>query len=1276
MAQVPGIGKWFVPYLFRAYRPPMRFFADGPDIPESLLAARDLGEVVFFCGAGLSASVGLPDFEGLADDLLRRLVAQESREARERGESLDRVFSAMVKEFGGSTVDREMSRALRTPRNADLRYHRTVLDLSRGTDGAAKVVTTNFDLLFERADRALLRYVPPALPDLAQLQPVQGIVYLHGRLNRSLGARAGYVISSADFGRAYLAEGWATRFVRGLRERYTIVLLGYSANDPPMRYLLEGLNSREASTYRTLIYAFAPEGAAASDDAWRDKGVTTIPYEPRDTEHTGLWDTLFAWAKGARDPDSRQAELISLAQCQPATLTPFERGQVAHLVSSKAGAREFSTAKPSPPADWLCVFDAGIRYGSPGRLNWQDETRVDPLEVFGLDGDPPRPEPRPGRDVMITGEDLIRWRNGDDSQPDRQRLGGFYPAFTGQLPPRLYHLASWLAKAMNEPAAIWWAARNTMPHPGLTREVQNGLDRTAALHPAARHFWQCWLEACRARAEDVHDFRRYELATRVRVEGWSPGVLRELERIIEPFFEIKPALLSSPLPPAGDWNTLNLRQIADISVAVSNWPADGELEPPADLLATVVALVRHSLVRMSEMISESTTLFWRTPTLHPTGERGESQALGRKAGHFLKFKALFEKLVEQDIATAQREVENWNSNDPVFFAKLFLFAATLPAMPDPKSLAARLLAMPPDVFWDSNLTRELLFALRANWHGLTPANRARIERRIAGGPPCRDSEARKDHRRRASAHAASWLRWLELNGRELTERTQGKLTRLMAADERWSDRWARSADDSLGPWGGAIERVTEPQGLEAAPLKELLSLAETLSTDDHRQLRDYRPFDGLVKKAPFRALAALRITGKREEYSHRFWHSIINNWPNEAKPRLSFLLGFTLARLPAEMFSSLKYGIARWASEIFELLMRYDRPQALKLWDAIVDRYASAPADMLESSVGFSTIGGVPQEKSEVSLMKAINAPGGHFAEALLKRLGPRKCKTAMPAWIGARLEHLLELPGYGAGHAACVIARQLSWLEYWFPTWTAKMLPMLALDHPLAEAMWHGLSGDQHFLSDEARRSIKPTLLDLIQGNAPFEFDRQDRERLIQRMTMLTMPRGGKRAVVSHSEARSVLMNVNDADRAETLELLARSMDSGDMWTGFVRPFILDAWPRQLRFQSEQTARQFAYIAEKAGDRFPEVVDLVLPFLRPVAHFDTFAYRLKKHDGEDEGYSARFPADTLRLLDAIVGDDPQLKPWNLSELIETIAEARPALRQSDQWRRLKSISQ
>ena len=45
----------------------MRFFENGPAIPDELLHDRDEGQVVFFCGAGVSrAKAKLPDFFGLA----------------------------------------------------------------------------------------------------------------------------------------------------------------------------------------------------------------------------------------------------------------------------------------------------------------------------------------------------------------------------------------------------------------------------------------------------------------------------------------------------------------------------------------------------------------------------------------------------------------------------------------------------------------------------------------------------------------------------------------------------------------------------------------------------------------------------------------------------------------------------------------------------------------------------------------------------------------------------------------------------------------------------------------------------------------------------------------------------------------------------------------------------------------------------------------------------------------------------------------------------------
>lgn len=699
------------------------------------------------------------------------------------------------------------------------------------------------------------------------------------------------------------------------------------------------------------------------------------------------------------------------------------------------------------------------------------------------------------------------------------------------------------------------------------------------------------------------------------------------------------------------------------------------MSPPPKILIAVVEILRRSLVRMAEMLQESTTLLWRTPTLHPTGERDESLREGRKSGHFLKFQELFDALVKHDVTAARREVATWDSNDPTFFAKLFLYAATLPGLIDAEDVAIRILAMPDDVLWDSQLTREMLFTLRTNWSTFRPRTRRKIERRIIAGPPRRETEKRREHSIRRQAQAAIWLRWLELNGQPLSPVATARLAQLKGADPRWSDEWAWNAADSLGAWGGYVERVTDPQGLEAVALADLVALAESLSTDDHRQLRDYRPFDGVVEEAPLRALSALRLVARRGEWPERFWRSLISNFPEGADLRLVLLLAHTIALLPNDTFAAVRYEVGDWTRKFIGRLFKHNRRTGLAAFDAITGRFMSAAPGTLASGVGTTTVGGIPQPESEYSISKAINGPGGDLAMALLDLIGKPRRGRKMPSYIAARLEWLFGLPGDDGGHAASLVARQFGWLDYWFRDWARSLVPMFEIDHPLAEAMWHGLSADQNLLSDDAGALVKPMLLRLIAGEATWILDGDSRQRIIQQMVNLTCPRAGK-AVISFTEARHALMSVGDKERGVAITMLANSMQIDGMWLMLVEPFISKAWPRQLKFQSGASSRAFASLVEKSGDRFPEVVSLVLPFLRPVPHLDTFAYRLKKLDTEGQGYSDRFPEQSLQVLDAVVGDEPQTAPWNLSELLDTIANAAPALRQSEAWRRLKALCQ
>jgi hypothetical protein len=144
----------------------MRFLADGPSIPDDLLIARDAGDVIFFCGAGVSRHrAGLPDLLKLGGDVIDLLGAGEKSLARKVFQRIreigpmdgvgglvatDRVFRPLEREFEQKDVQTAVARAICPAAKADLSAHRTLIDLSRGRDGTVRLVTTNFDLLFEQ----------------------------------------------------------------------------------------------------------------------------------------------------------------------------------------------------------------------------------------------------------------------------------------------------------------------------------------------------------------------------------------------------------------------------------------------------------------------------------------------------------------------------------------------------------------------------------------------------------------------------------------------------------------------------------------------------------------------------------------------------------------------------------------------------------------------------------------------------------------------------------------------------------------------------------------------------------------------------------------------------------------------------------------------------------------------------------------------------------------------------------------------------------------------
>ncbi len=230
----------------------MQFVANGPDIPDALLQRHEEGRVVFFCGAGISYPAGLRGFKWLIDEIYRLVgttpnaIEQEAYSRRQ----FDATLDLLERRVPGQriTVRTALAEVLQPKlrRKGATDTHAALLQLARSREGALRLVTTNFDRVFEkvvkRTKQSINAYSAPMLP-IPKNSRWNGLVYLHGLLpgKADNSALQRLVLTSGDFGQAYLTERWAARFVGELFRNYLVCFIGYSINDPVLRYMMDAL---------------------------------------------------------------------------------------------------------------------------------------------------------------------------------------------------------------------------------------------------------------------------------------------------------------------------------------------------------------------------------------------------------------------------------------------------------------------------------------------------------------------------------------------------------------------------------------------------------------------------------------------------------------------------------------------------------------------------------------------------------------------------------------------------------------------------------------------------------------------------------------------------------------------------------------------------------------------------------------------------------------------------------------------------------------------------
>ncbi len=317
-------------------------------IPERLLLAHARGEVLFIAGAGVSRDAGLPDFRELVvkvyeeldpavhsviskKRILLRIYNSQNRELYsvtsyngqdtpsltagqeaeverfQRGE-YDVVLGMLERRIEGqenaqSPVRQKVRKILRPDGLKPTSIHRDLMRLS-DHGSAVTIITTNFDLLFEDVSRKMKSpvqtYALGGIPRPTLRQEFNGVLHIHGALDRNPERTSDLIISDQDFGEFYLRRRIVPDLIYDAARLYNLVLVGYSANDPPMRYLLNAV-AADVAHFSDLKERFIFVGMDEDDpvelEDWKARGITPIQYKSQGNDHSQLQRALARWAE-------------------------------------------------------------------------------------------------------------------------------------------------------------------------------------------------------------------------------------------------------------------------------------------------------------------------------------------------------------------------------------------------------------------------------------------------------------------------------------------------------------------------------------------------------------------------------------------------------------------------------------------------------------------------------------------------------------------------------------------------------------------------------------------------------------------------------------------------------------------------------------------------------------------------------------------------------------------------------------------------------------------
>lgn len=1269
----------------------MQFVTNGPDVPEALLQAHEEGRVVFFCGAGISYPAGLPGFKGLVNEIYRLTgtTLTEIEQAVFDRDQYDATLDLLERRLPGQrlAVRRALVQALKPKlrRKGAIETQAALLRLARSREGALRLVTTNFDRIFHTAARrtgqTFNSYTAPLLP-IPKNSRWDGVVYLHGLMpekSDDTGLNR-LVATSGDFGLAYLTERWAARFVSELFRNYIVCFVGYSINDPVLRYMMDALAADrmlgEVTPQAWALGDYNPGEEHRKTIEWEAKGVKPVLYEvpSGSNDHSALHKTLHAWAATYQEGVlGKERIVVSHALARPSTSTQQDDfvGRMLWALSDPSGlpAKRFADFNPAPSLDWLLEAFSSERFQHSDLAHFgvPQHAVIDAKLRFSLIHRPTPYDRAPWMLLAAGGAIASRW---DDV---------------------MFHLARWLVRHLDDPQIIIWIAqRGAQLHEKWSWLIEQELDRLDTLlregkiveldeirlqspkaipGPLMRKIWRLLLSG-RVKSP-WRDADLYRWKSRISREGVTTTLRLEMRDLLAPKISFKNRFRWSDEEDVSE-DIEDLRNLLDWElVLAADHVKSTLLDRPAknwtSILPTLVNDFQQLLCDALDLLKELGDIddrddrsHWELPSITPH----------RQNRGFRDWVALIELLRDAWLAScaidsirAMRIAVSWMELPYPTFKRLAFFAASHEKSITPDQWVNWLLVDDGWWLWSTNTQREVFRLLVLQGGDLSGENQERLEVAILDGPPramFRDNL--EDGRWENIFNHSIWLRLAKLNsnGIFLGHHAAARLEELSNLQPQW--KLAINESDEFSHWmsGTGDPDYEDIRDVDIAPRQRHELIAWLTKTPPERRPFYEDTWSDVCRTRFFHSLSALCNLAQEGTWPTGRWRDALQVWSEETMVERSWRYAAPLVQnMPAEVIQEIIHSVSRWVEKVSKSIGPHE--QILR---NLCYRILELP---LESGTGI-TSNGIPIDQP---VTEAINNPVGHATQALINlwlSQNPND-NDQLPNDIEPIFTKLCDTRVARFRHGRVLLGSRLIVLFRVDRIWTIKnLLPLFSwsnLDE--AKGAWEG------FLWSP--RLYQPLMVefkvDFLDSAVHYDLLGEHRQQFAAFLTYAALrPIEGYVA----DDFRRAIGALPQEGLEQSAQALSQALEGAadqreDYWKNHIHPFWQNVWPKSRDLVSARIAELLSRLVIAARNEFPVALDIVHDWLQPIEHPFYVTNLL-----QEAGLCSKFPVDALRLISIIVVD----QEWGASELgecLEEIAQAAPQLKKDARYVRLQEYS-